>query len=121
MMLKLLKLFIDIRKCLNSLIKDEWLSFIKISSEENNDLSEIINIVLQTINQQEIFHQRMFFLLIKEIVIIDKVIHVLLQNFMKIYMSIFCLKRIVAIMMQLVSSICKNENNIKIINSILTY
>ncbi len=50
-MFKLLKLFIDVRECLNSLIKDEWSSFIKISSEENDDLSEIINIALQTINQ----------------------------------------------------------------------
>ncbi len=50
MMLKLLKLFIDVRECLNSLMKDEWLSFIEISSEENDDLSEIINIVLQTVN-----------------------------------------------------------------------
>ncbi len=78
MMFKLLKLFVDIRECLNSLMKDEWLNFIEISSEKNDDLSEIIDIILQTINQQEIFHQRTFFLLIKEIVIINKVIHVLL-------------------------------------------
>ncbi len=65
-------------------MKDEWLSFIKISSEKNDDLSEIIDITLQAVNQWEIFHQRMFFLLIKKIVIIDKVIHVLLQSFMKI-------------------------------------
>ncbi len=31
-------------------MKDEWLSFIKISSEENDDLSEIIDIALQTVN-----------------------------------------------------------------------
>ncbi len=84
MMLKLLKLFINVRECLNLLIKDEWSNFIKISLEEDNDLSEIIDIALQTINQWEIFHQRMFFLLIEEIVIINKVIHVLLQNFIKI-------------------------------------
>ncbi len=83
-MLKLLKLFIDVRECLNSLMKDEWLSFIKISSEKDDDLNEIINIALQTVNQREIFHQRTFFLLIEEIVIIDKVIHVLLQSFVKI-------------------------------------
>ncbi len=65
-------------------MKDEWSSFIEISSEENDDLSEIIDIALQTVNQWEIFHQRMFFLLIKEIVIVDKAIHVLLQNFSKI-------------------------------------
>ncbi len=65
-------------------MKDEWSSFIKISSEKDDDLSEIIDIVLQTVNQQEIFHQRMFFLLIKEIVIVDKAIHVLLQSFTKI-------------------------------------
>ncbi len=84
MMLKLLKIFVDVRECLNSLIKDEWLSFIEISSEEDDDLSEIIDIALQTVNQWEIFHQRMFFLLIKEIVVVDKAIHVLLQNFAKI-------------------------------------
>ncbi len=50
MMLKLLKLFIDIRECLNSLMKDEWLNFIKILSEENDDLSKIIDIALQTVN-----------------------------------------------------------------------
>ena len=50
MMLKLLKLFIDIRECLNSLLKDEWLNFIKILSEENDDLSKIIDIALQTVN-----------------------------------------------------------------------
>ncbi len=83
-MFKLLKLFINIKKCLNSLIKNEWLSFIKVSLEEYDDLSEIINIMLQTINQWEIFHQRTFFLLIKEIVIINKTIHVLLQSFIKI-------------------------------------
>ncbi len=65
-------------------MKDEWSNFIKISSEENNDLSEIIDIALQTVNQWEIFHQRTFFLLIKKIVVVDKVIHVLLQSFMKI-------------------------------------
>jgi len=48
---KLLKLFIDIKECLNSLMKDERLSFIKISSEENDDLSEIINITFQSVNQ----------------------------------------------------------------------
>ncbi len=83
-MLKLLKLFIDVREYLNSLMKDERLSFIKISSEKDDDLNEIINIALQTVNQREIFHQRTFFLLIEEIVIIDKVIHVLLQSFVKI-------------------------------------
>ncbi len=65
-------------------MKDEWLSFIEVSSEENDDLSEIIDITLQTVNQWEIFHQRTFFLLIKEIVVINKAIHVLLQSFMKI-------------------------------------
>ncbi len=84
MMLKLLKLFIDVRECLNSLMKDEWSNFIKISSEESDDLSEIINIALQTVNQWEIFHQKTFFLLIKEIVVISKAIHVLLQSFTKI-------------------------------------
>jgi len=54
------------------------LSFIEISSEENDDLSEIIDITLQTVNQQEIFDQRTFFLLIEEIVIFSKAIHVLL-------------------------------------------
>ncbi len=65
-------------------MKDEWLDFIEISSEENNNLSEIIDITLQTVNQREIFHQRTFFLLIEEIVVVDKVIHVLLQSFAKI-------------------------------------
>ncbi len=65
-------------------MKDEWLGFIEISSEEDDDLSEVIDIALQTVNQQEIFHQRMFFLLIEEIVVVDKAIHVLLQNFAKI-------------------------------------
>ncbi len=50
MMLKLLKLFINVRECLNSLIKDEWLNFIKILLEEDDDLSEIIDIALQTVN-----------------------------------------------------------------------
>ncbi len=31
-------------------MKDEWLSFIKISLEKDDDLSEIIDIVLQTVN-----------------------------------------------------------------------
>jgi len=84
MMLKLLKLFIDVKECLNSLMKDERLNFIKILSEENDDLSEIIDITLQTVNQQEIFHQRTFFLLIEEIVIVNKVICILLQSFTKI-------------------------------------
>ena len=83
-MLKLLKLFIDVKECLNSLMKDERLNFIKILSEENDDLSEIIDITLQTVNQQEIFHQRTFFLLIEEIVIVNKVICILLQSFTKI-------------------------------------
>ena len=65
-------------------MKDEWSSFIEVSSEEDDDLSEIIDITLQTVNQQEIFHQRMFFLLIEEIVVVDKAIHVLLQSFAKI-------------------------------------
>ncbi len=83
-MLKLLKLFIDVKECLNSLMKDERLSFIKISLKENDDLSKIIDIALQTVNQQEIFHQRTFFLLIEKIVVVNKVIRVLLQSFMKI-------------------------------------
>jgi len=65
-------------------MKDERLSFIEISSEEDDDLSEIIDIALQTVNQQEIFHQRIFFLLIKEIVVVNKAIHALLQSFTKI-------------------------------------
>jgi len=77
-MFKLLKLFIDFEECLNSLMKDECLSFIKISSEECNDLSDITDIVFHAVNQQEVFHQETFFLLIKEIVVIDKAIYVLL-------------------------------------------
>ncbi len=46
MMFKLLKLFIDVRECLNSLMKNGWLSFIEISLEKNDDLSEIIDIAL---------------------------------------------------------------------------
>ncbi len=65
-------------------MKDEWLNFIEILSEKDNDLSEIIDIMLQTVNQWEIFHQRKFFLLIEEIVVVNKVIHVLLQSFTKI-------------------------------------
>ncbi len=65
-------------------MKNEWLSFIEISSEKNDDLSEIIDITLQTVNQWEIFHQRTFLLLIEEIVVVDKAIHVLLQSFTKI-------------------------------------
>ncbi len=65
-------------------MKNEWSSFIEILSEKDNDLSEIIDIVLQTVNQREIFHQRTFFLLIEEIVVVDKAIHVLLQSFAKI-------------------------------------
>ena len=65
-------------------MKDEWLSFIKISSEKDDDLSEIIDIMFQTVNQWKIFHQRMFFLLIKEFVVVNKAIHVLLQSFTKI-------------------------------------
>ncbi len=65
-------------------MKDEWSSFIEILSEKDDDLSEIIDIALQTVNQWEIFHQRTFFLLIKEIVVVDKAIRVLLQNFAKI-------------------------------------
>ncbi len=80
----MLKLFINVRKCLNSLMKDEWLNFIEISSEKNDNLSEIIDIMFQTVNQWEIFYQKTFFLLIKKIIIVDKVIYVLLQSFMKI-------------------------------------
>ncbi len=49
-MLKLLKLFVNVRECLNLLMKDERSNFIKISSEESDNLSEIIDIVLQTVN-----------------------------------------------------------------------
>ncbi len=31
-------------------MKDEWLSFIKILLEEDDDLSEIIDMTLQTVN-----------------------------------------------------------------------
>ncbi len=65
-------------------MKDEWSSFIEILSEENDNLSEIIDIVLQIVNQWKIFHQRMFFLLIEEIVVVNKAIHALLQSFTKI-------------------------------------
>ncbi len=65
-------------------MKNEWSSFIKILSEKDDDLNEIIDITLQTVNQWEIFHQRTFFLLIEEIVVVNKAIHVLLQNFTKI-------------------------------------
>jgi len=51
MMLKLLKLFIDFKKCLNSLMKDEWLNFIKILSEEDDNLSNIIDIAFHAVNQ----------------------------------------------------------------------
>ncbi len=82
-MLKLLKLFIDFKKCLNLLMKDERLNLIKISSEENDNLSDIIDIAFHTVNQQKVFYQETFFLLIKEIVIINKAICVLLQSFIK--------------------------------------
>ncbi len=59
-------------------MKDEWLSLIEISSEEDDDLNEIIDIALQIVNQWEIFHQKTFFLLIKEIVVVNKAIHALL-------------------------------------------
>ncbi len=61
------------------MIEFHW-NFIK----KSNDLSEIIDIVFQTINQQEIFYQRIFFLLIEEIVVVSKAIYVLLQSFAKI-------------------------------------
>jgi len=77
-MFKLLKLFVNVKECLNSLMKDEWLSLIEISSEEDDDLNEIIDIALQIVNQWEIFHQKTFFLLIKEIVVVNKAIHALL-------------------------------------------
>jgi len=60
------------------------LSFIEILSEENDDLSDITDIVFYTVNQQEVFHQEIFFLLIKKIVVVDKAICVLLQSFAKI-------------------------------------
>ena len=65
-------------------MKDEWLSLIKISSEENDDLSNITDIAFHAVNQQEVFHQETFFLLIKEIVVVNKAICVLLQSFTKI-------------------------------------
>jgi len=40
---------------------------------------------------------------------------------MKIKMSIFYLEKIVAVMMQLMSLICKDENDTKIIDSILIH
>ncbi len=46
MMFKLLKLFINVKECLNLLMKNKWLSFIEISLKENDNLSEIINIML---------------------------------------------------------------------------
>ncbi len=78
-----MKLFIDFKKCLNLLMKDERLNLIKISSEENDNLSDIIDIAFHTVNQQKVFYQETFFLLIKEIVIINKAICVLLQSFIK--------------------------------------
>ena len=42
--------FIDFEECLNSLMKNEWSSFIKILSEEDDDLSDITNIAFQTVN-----------------------------------------------------------------------
>ncbi len=65
-------------------MKDEWSSFIKILSEEDNDLSDITDIAFHAINQQKVFHQEIFFLLIEEIVIVNKAICVLLQSFAKI-------------------------------------
>jgi len=51
MMLKLLKLFINVKECLHSLMKDESFTVIRISSEENNDLSEITDVALHAIDQ----------------------------------------------------------------------
>ena len=65
-------------------MKDEWLNLIEISSEENDDLSDITDIAFHAVNQWKVFHQEMFFLLIKEIVVVNKVICVLLQSFAKI-------------------------------------
>ncbi len=65
-------------------MKDEWSSLIEILSEEDNNLSDIIDIAFHAVNQQKVFHQETFFLLIKEIVVVDKAICVLLQSFTKI-------------------------------------
>ena len=65
-------------------MKDEWSNFIKILSEEDDDLNDITDIAFHAINQQEVFHQETFFLLIKEIVVVNKAICVLLQSFTKI-------------------------------------
>ncbi len=65
-------------------MKDEWSNFIKILSEENDNLSDIINIVFHAVNQWKVFYQEIFFLLIEEIVIVNKAICILLQSFAKI-------------------------------------
>ncbi len=65
-------------------MKDEWSSLIKISLKEDDDLSDIIDIAFHAINQRKVFHQETFFLLIEEIVVVDKAICVLLQSFAKI-------------------------------------
>ena len=65
-------------------MKDEWSNFIEVLSEEDDDLNDITNIAFHAVNQQEVFHQETFFLLIEKIVVVDKAICVLLQSFAKI-------------------------------------
>ena len=65
-------------------MKDEWSSLIEISSEKDNNLNDLTDIAFHAVNQQEVFHQEIFFLLIKEIVVVNKAICILLQSFAKI-------------------------------------
>jgi hypothetical protein len=50
----------------------------------NDDLSKVTNVALHAINQERLFYQKTFFLLIKEIVVFIKAHKVLLQDFIKI-------------------------------------
>ncbi len=120
-MLKLLKLFVNLDKDLNLLLKDKWSFVIRSSLRHSDDLSEVTNVAFHAINQWSVLHFRTLFLLIKEIVIFCKAHRVLLKNFAKIQTCIFRFEEIITTMTQISTLFVEKNKNIKIINSILAH
>ena len=64
-------------------------------SEKGSELSDVVDIALQTVYQRDIVHSEMFFLLTEKVIIFGKAYRALLMSVVKIDVCIFSFKEIV--------------------------
>ena len=120
-MLQNLKLLVEFAVSLNILVKDERLSFFESSSEEDDELSLIINIAFQTSNQELESHSELIFLLTKEMKVLSKDFITLLENIIEIDDDVFLLVRIFTAVSKFLEILLDVHQSANIVLSILIH